>query len=484
MSKPFRLGDYFKPEETAVPKLNTERIEYLKLDCIEPDPDNFYSLEGIEDLAENIELVGLLDPIRVRPAGARYVVVSGHRRRAACMMIRDGGNPMFDKGVPCIVEHGSADDDWRRLRLIFANSHTRVLSPAEISRQADEVLKLLTKLKASGVELPGRMREHVAEALNVSSSKLGRVQAIRRNLVPEFLKYYDAGTLNEAVAYRISQESRTVQLSLAIKLGPAVTNLTAARVDDCIAALAPKPATETMSETDGDTSSGPWGHLPPVKGATPSEGKADDENGGPPRASAPAGETKASEARQPWKKDDEEIQRNRELWARVAERRKQCGLSITEAYQTEPDEEKFWRDYETGKSRPEFPPHVELSMDDDELCDFADRLFCSIDFLLGRTEIPETAETFLNNLPQPVKAKLCETEPAFASGTPPRDGRYLCRVKFKNTGKVVENTMEFKDRGDGSATSSWILFGSPLAGSTEVVGWYPLPEKGGSDGKA
>ena len=99
----------------------------------------------------------------------------------------------------------------RRLRLIFANSHTRVLTPPELARQAEEVTKLLCDLKAQGVELPGRMREHVAEALNVSASKLARVQAIRNNLAPELLAEYDAGRINESVAYRCSQEDAETQ---------------------------------------------------------------------------------------------------------------------------------------------------------------------------------------------------------------------------------------------------------------------------------
>lgn len=459
MSKAFRLGDYLKPEEPAVPKLNTsqpERIEYLPLDQIDPDPDNFYSLEGIEDLAENIELVGLLDPIRVRHDGARYVVVSGHRRRAACMMIRDGGNPMFDKGVPCIVERGSADDDWRRLRLIFANSHTRVLSPAEISRQADEVLKLLTKLKASGVELPGRMREHVAEALNVSSSKLGRVQAIRRNLVPELLAMYDAGRINEAVAYRISQEDAEMQGKILADQGDVLHHLTADGID---AYVAHRRFMDSHKHDDG------------AVGAAISRPREAEDDGDGRLVAATTGKTKAPEKRQPWKKDDEEIQRNRELWARVAERRKQCGLSITEAYQTEPDEEKFWRDYETGKSRPEFPPHVELFMSDEELCDFADRLFCSIDFLFGRTEIPETAETFLNNLPQLAKVSIFRG--AWCTGHPAEPGRYLCLVDL-DPERVLDNGRLHEQKCDWDG-SEWRVYGRSFAEIGRVLRWSVLP---------
>lgn len=196
------LGDVSKPNTEA------EQIVLIDLDRIDPDPENFYSLDGIDALAGNIELIGLQQPLRVRPSGERYTVVSGHRRRAACLMIRDGGSEQFKAGVPCLVEYGEASDAMRKLRLIYANSATRVLTSAEISRQAEEVEMLLYQLKEQGVEFPGRMREHVAQACRISASKLARLHAIRANLAPELLeKYFDKGTLRESTAYALSQLS-------------------------------------------------------------------------------------------------------------------------------------------------------------------------------------------------------------------------------------------------------------------------------------
>lgn len=129
-------------------------------------------------------------------------------------MIRDGGSDMFKGGVPCIVEYGEASEAMRKLRLIFANSATRVLTSSELSRQAEEVEMLLYQLKEQGVEFPGRMREHVAEACKISSSKLARLHAIRKNLAPELLeKYYDKGTLKEASAYALSKLPQETQLA-------------------------------------------------------------------------------------------------------------------------------------------------------------------------------------------------------------------------------------------------------------------------------
>ncbi|MBR2582644.1 MAG: ParB N-terminal domain-containing protein [Oscillospiraceae bacterium] len=197
----------------GVPDLNTgeEQIVRLPLDAIDPDPVNFYSLEGPDELAENIETVGLLDPIRVRPNGERYTVVSGHRRRAACLLIRDGGNPMFDSGVPCIVEYGEASDAMRRLRLIYANSCTRERSDAEKRREIEETRKALYELQAQGVQFTGRMRDHVAEAVNLTKSKIGRLDAIGHRCHEYILDAFDQGKINESVAYAFSRLDKALQ---------------------------------------------------------------------------------------------------------------------------------------------------------------------------------------------------------------------------------------------------------------------------------
>lgn len=193
-----------------------ETIEYITLDKIDPDPNNFYSLSGLDELAASIETVGLQQPLRVRDGeNGHVVVISGHRRRAACMLIADGGSDMFKNGVPCIRELRSGSSSLQELRLIYANSSTRVLTSAEISRQAERVEALLYQLKEEGYEFPGRMRDHVAQACNVSKTKLARLHAIRENLCEGFLDQFDAGILSEAAAYELQKLPSEAQEALA-----------------------------------------------------------------------------------------------------------------------------------------------------------------------------------------------------------------------------------------------------------------------------
>ena len=79
----FDLGELLK--DVSGSGAGREQIEYIRLDKIEPDPNNFYQLSDLERLADNIATIGLQQPIRLRPIpgeAEKYRIVSGHRRRA------------------------------------------------------------------------------------------------------------------------------------------------------------------------------------------------------------------------------------------------------------------------------------------------------------------------------------------------------------------------------------------------------------------
>lgn len=210
----FNLAEHIA--KGVVPELGTtggrEQIEYLDIDLLDDDPRNFYELSGLDELAANIELLGLQQPLRVRPSQepGRYVIVSGHRRRAAVrQLVEDGRGDLRD--IPCIVERGQASAALQELRLIYANSDTRKMTSADIGRQAERVEELLYQLKEEGYEFPGRMRDHVAEACKVSKSKLSRLKVIRENLDAQWRPVYEAGKLAEATAYALAQMPRERQ---------------------------------------------------------------------------------------------------------------------------------------------------------------------------------------------------------------------------------------------------------------------------------
>lgn len=201
-----------------VPKMGTghEESRYIDIDCLVADERNFYELSGIDALAANIELVGLQQPIRVREVSGnpeQFRIVSGHRRRAAIRKLVDEGREDL-RAVHCIVETVECSEAMQELRLIYANSDTRKMSSADLSRQAERVEALLYRLKEEGYEFPGRMRDHVAQACQTTKSKLSRLKVIRDKLHPQLMADWNDGRLSEAVAYRIAQEPEQIQNQL------------------------------------------------------------------------------------------------------------------------------------------------------------------------------------------------------------------------------------------------------------------------------
>ena len=205
----FDIADVLK----GVSNFGTERkqIEYIRLDLIDGDPNNFYQLSGIEDLAANIATCDLQQPLLVREKeDGRYIIVSGHRRRAALELLAKE-DPERWQEVSCIVERDTVSPALHQLRLIYANANTRTMTSAELGEQAAQVEKLLYQLKEEGYEFPGRMRDHVAQAVNASKSKLARLKVIREKLIPQFMRLWEKNSLRESVAYTLAGLSKERQ---------------------------------------------------------------------------------------------------------------------------------------------------------------------------------------------------------------------------------------------------------------------------------
>ena len=135
-----------------------------------------------------------------------YVIFSGHRRYKALRLLYEKSG--FEKWteVPCIVFPDPHDANRETVMLIHANSTGRVLSNWEKAQQARRLKEALVAMREGGAELPGRIRDLVAEEMQMSASKLARLEAIGNNLTEvRFAKAWREGRLNESVAYELSK---------------------------------------------------------------------------------------------------------------------------------------------------------------------------------------------------------------------------------------------------------------------------------------
>ena len=208
MAKKFNLAALV-PEMEAVSNLDSPRITMIPITELRPNGGNFYDTSNFEDLADSIELNGLLEPLCVFRRGqgtGSYVIFSGHRRFKALRRLYEKSG--FEKWteVPCIVFPDPHDANRETVMLIHANSTGRILSNWEKAQQARRLKEALVAMREGGAELPGRIRDLVAEEMQMSASKLARLEAIGNNLTEvRFAKAWREGRLNESVAYELSK---------------------------------------------------------------------------------------------------------------------------------------------------------------------------------------------------------------------------------------------------------------------------------------
>lgn len=291
MAKKFNLAALV-PEMEAVSNLDTPRITMIPITELRPNGGNFYDTSNFEDLADSIELNGLLEPLCVFRRGqgtGHYVIFSGHRRYKALRLLYEKSG--FEKWteVPCIVYPDPHDANRETVMLIHANSTGRVLSNWEKAQQARRLKEALVAMREGGAELPGRIRDLVAEEIQMSASKLARLEAIGNNLkFPGFADAWRDGKLGESVAYEISKLPMDKQMDVwdgMVSVGKTERTLTARDVERFSAddAGAARVSDAVFNSDTGDTLSVSGGAADVSPG-----GRGEEEYGGA-AATSPGG---------------------------------------------------------------------------------------------------------------------------------------------------------------------------------------------------
>lgn len=194
--------------QTATPAGQQMQVVMIPSRNIIPNPDNdeIYTIGNMESLKDDIQQNGLRQPLEVIPVEGEpdhYMLISGHRRWAACGILSACGESRFD-ALPCLIResHGKLDD---RIALITANATARDLTDGERLAQYEALKDALTKKKASG-QLEGKVRDEVCRILGLSTGAAARLNVIascENEVIKERLK---AGEIGLMEAYRGAQD--------------------------------------------------------------------------------------------------------------------------------------------------------------------------------------------------------------------------------------------------------------------------------------
>lgn len=194
--------------QTVTPAGQQMQVVMIPSRNIIPNPDNdeIYTIGNMDGLKDDIQQHGLRQPLEVIPVEGdpdRYMLISGHRRWAACGILSACGDSRFDS-LPCLIResHGKLDD---RIALITANATARDLTDGERLAQYEALKDALTKKKLAG-QLEGKVRDEVCRILGLSTGAAARLNVIascENELIKEHLK---AGEIGLMEAYRSAQD--------------------------------------------------------------------------------------------------------------------------------------------------------------------------------------------------------------------------------------------------------------------------------------
>ena len=205
-------------------------LQELPVGSIVPNPRQprqAFDEDSLAELAASIEVVGLLQPVVVRPShGGQYELIMGERRWRACQVAD------IDV-IPAIVRHTS--DDALLRDALMENLHREQLNPLE---EAAAYQQLLDDFDATHEELArriGRSRPHISNTIRLL------------NLPPSVQKRVAAGVLSAGHARALlGVEDPVAQEQLAHKI--VAEGLSVRAVEEIVAVGGDTPAKGKRSQ--------------------------------------------------------------------------------------------------------------------------------------------------------------------------------------------------------------------------------------------
>lgn len=212
------LGDAVEQEEVqaqpepreAEPKQPVDEVRMLPIHSIDPNrdqPRRTFDEGALNDLAQSIRAVGVLQPIIVAPNGGRYTIIAGERRYRASRLAELAE-------IPAIVRDW--DEQTRLEAALIENLQRNDLNPIEEAMGVRRLMDETGMTQEKAAERLGKSRPAVANLLRL----LTLPDAVRQMLAEGKL------TAGHARALVTVDRKRQIQLAnLAVQQGWSVRQL-------------------------------------------------------------------------------------------------------------------------------------------------------------------------------------------------------------------------------------------------------------------
>jgi ParB family chromosome partitioning protein len=182
----------------------SQKVQMLPLEKVLPNDKNFYRVndEEVSLLMEDIETQGVKHNLVVKANGdGTYTIISGHKRREAVRrLVEEKG---YAPTLPCLVDSYNSEDEEMQA-LIMLNVTNRKLTDSELLKGYEELRAIFERQKADK-QVKGRIRELVAEALQVSNSQVRKIENINNHAVEEVKTLINEGKMSIHTADKIAE---------------------------------------------------------------------------------------------------------------------------------------------------------------------------------------------------------------------------------------------------------------------------------------
>lgn len=235
MSKKFNLnslgiGEGMLNSKSLELKENFEIVN-IPISKIKENEYNNYSINDIDELVDSIRTVGLKQNLDVMamPDGT-YKLLTGHRRfKALQLLSAEDDKYSF---VPCSVTKLSqvklpvSDESKEKYLIHITNSTQRSMTESDRFNQYNDLVKIYQEAKENGFALSDKMRNLIANDMNVSAAQVGKLDYIRNNASEELKERINQNQISISEASEIAHYDKNEQATLKTRKKRIIDTLT------------------------------------------------------------------------------------------------------------------------------------------------------------------------------------------------------------------------------------------------------------------
>lgn len=184
-------------------------VKLIPLNKITRNTLNFYPAlddDAMDALVDSIKANGLLEPLTVVPQDDFYRLISGHNRFSALLRLQAQAGAVggYNQEVLCRVLPPMTPE--QELTAVIEANRQRIKSDALLAEEAKRLTEAYTKRREAGEDLPGRIRDRVAEDMQISKTKIANLNAILNGIkVPGIKERWERDEIPEAAALIIAR---------------------------------------------------------------------------------------------------------------------------------------------------------------------------------------------------------------------------------------------------------------------------------------